>query len=128
MNKKNIERKQRFLSEFFGKTLFLWMINGQRLANWFTERQICFDSLPAMRIWQKYRLYSSFNFIKKKGLKFTKDSQPITVVCKECLLFYDIDKRDSTRRHFIGKRYYFLKCFLFIKILIFSRIIIKSNK
>ena len=98
------------------------MITMQRLGNGFTERQICFDSLSVMRIWQKYRLYSSFNFIKKKGLKFTKDSQPITVVCKECLLFYDIDKGDSTRRHFIGKGTIFLKnIFLFINILIFSQ-------
>ena len=32
MDKKNIERKQRFLSDFFGKTLFLGKINVQRLA------------------------------------------------------------------------------------------------
>ena len=48
-------------------------------------------------------LDSSFNFIRKKDLKFTKDSQLITVICNESLLLDEIDKGDSTRRHFIEK-------------------------
>ena len=57
----NPEQKENkyFYQNFLGKTLFLRMINEQRLANEFTERQICFHSLPVMWIWQK----ASFVFI-----------------------------------------------------------------